>query len=382
MVCPICKSNKGGHVFKLCDNMKILGKSFPQEAAYVAVCEACGLVYTDTKATQEDFLSYYKNGAVAPNYYDMFGKKDTDDYYAHLVSLLAKHIEKEDRILDVAGAWGEFAGYLKENGYQHVVNLDANEKCAEASREKGVETICVSSADMGSHIEQSVDVVILNHTLEHILDVEETFNGIDAVLREEGILFIEVPDVTGYINEDAAPFNFLTYEHVLHLSQNDLRNLAALYGYTIIEEGSYYKKVSNYPSVYAVMKKTNQRGDIISQDLSERRICAYIKKSQHDIAEFIEPLKQSGEPLILWGIGASTAILLEAFADCNVIKLIDSNHDRQGLSFFVGKELVIEPPEQAGEGTIVILSIPYYKSITRQLRQMGLTNKIVSLARE
>ena len=146
-----------------------------------------------------------------------------------------------------------------------------------------------------------------------------------------------------------------------------------------MDKGCYYKKVSNYPSIYAVLRKGEKQA-LVYSDEPEKALVRYLEKSQKTLEHFLAPLRQSGEKLILWGIGASTAILIESFKGCNVTALIDKNPDRQGLTFNInGKPYVIEPPESVGDGTILILSIPYHDSIERQIRDMGLTNEIAAL---
>ena len=379
MSCPICHKSENEVIYRLCDNMKIMGPGFPDTPSFVVKCSNCGLLYMQTEATQNNFLNYYQHGAVAPKYYDMFGKKDTDEYYHHLIELMKPYIEKNSSMLDIAGAWGEFAAYLKELGYENITVMDPNESCISYAESIGIKTVKSDSTDMTGIKDNSIDMVILNHTLEHVLDVENTMLNIHNKLKKEGYLFIEVPDVEGYVGEESAPFNFLTYEHVLHMSMNDIENLAALYGFEIIEKGTYYKKVSNYPSIYAVMRKGEKR-DLVYSENAGMAMMDYIEKSKKSIEQFLEPLRESGEELILWGIGASTAILIESFVGCNVKSLIDRNPARQGLVFSVnGRRYVVQSPEEAGEGTIVILSIPYHDSIMRQIRQMGYDNKIVAL---
>ncbi len=379
MSCPICKREDRKRLYRLCNNMKIMGNNFPETASFIAKCENCGLLYMETEAAQEDFLDYYRHGAVAPKYYDMFGKEATEVYYEHICGLIEPYIDKYSSILDVAGAWGEFESFLKARGYKNVIDLDPASKCVSYANEHGIKTMQDDSTDMSGIADKSMDMVILNHSLEHIIDVESTMQNIGRVLRDTGVLFIEVPDVEGYVDEEAAPFNFLTYEHVLHMSMNDLDNLAAIYGYEIVDSGKYYKKVSNYPSVYAVMKKGEKR-EISASDKSEEAMLRYLEKSKKSLEVFLAPLQQSQEELILWGIGASTAILMESFAGCNVSTLIDRNPDRQGLKFNInGKTYEIKDPGTAGTGTIVILSIPYHDSIEKQIREMGYENRIVAL---
>ena len=382
MGCPICGSNNHNRIYRLCDNMKILGKVFPEKEAYVVSCKKCGLVYTDMEAGQEELDEYYKHYAVAPNYYEMFGKDATEEYYEHLLSILKPYISMDSRLLDVAGAWGEFAAYLSSTGYKNIAIVDPNEKCLLSAKEKCISAIDATSTNMAEYINEPFDMVILNHTLEHILDVKNTFENIEAVLKKDGYVFIEVPDAEEYVSEEGAPFNFLTYEHVLHLTQNDLINLAGIYGYEVCDKGKYYKKVSNYPSIYVVFKNTGDKHEIAYSDIGEKYVGEYIKKSTDTIGKYIEPLRKDDNDIILWGIGASTAILLEAFEGCNVKKLVDSNPNRQGLVFNIGgKKLTIESPDDVSDkdGTIVILSIPYFESIKKQIYGMGLRNRIVTL---
>ncbi len=160
---------------------------------------------------------------------------------------------------------------------------------------------------------------------------------------------------------------------------NDLENLSVIFGLKILDSGNYYKKVSSYPSIYAVLRKGTYRDSHLSNETSAS-VERYIAKSKYCLDTFLKPLRESQEPLILWGIGASTAILIEAFEGCNVKQLIDRNPNRQGIAFSInGKEFRIESPEVSSSGTIVILSIPYHESIERQIKEMGLKNKVVSL---
>ncbi|MDL2217837.1 class I SAM-dependent methyltransferase [Christensenellaceae bacterium OttesenSCG-928-M15] len=334
----------------------------------------------DTAATQDDYLSYYKYGAIAPKYYKMFGKEETDRYYAHILGLLKPYLSSNSRLLDVAGAWGELAKFLSDKGLQNIVVADANENCVNAAQEKGIVAKQCTSLDMAEAWSEKFDIIILNHTLEHILNVQKTMENIHALLKDGGHLFIEIPDAASYANEESAPFNFLTYEHVLHLTANDLKNLAAVYGYHVVEMGEYYKKVSSYPSIYAVLEKTGIKKAPTHSDIGKTSMERYIEKSKQMVDQFLAPLRASAEPLVLWGIGASTAILIDSFSGCNVRALIDSNPQRQGLAFAIdGNKYVIESPETVREGTIVILSIPYHTSIEKQIRAMGLQNKIVAL---
>ena len=170
------------------------------------------MVFTDKIATQDNFLSYYKYGAVSPKYYDMFGTDETNHYFEHILSIISSFIANNGKIYDVAGAWGELDKFLSDKGFNDIIVIDPNENCIKTAKNKGLSVSQCSSSDMNERLHEKCDMIILNHTLEHILDVKSAFENMDRLLKDNGYIFIEVPNALSYVDEDAAPFNFLTYE--------------------------------------------------------------------------------------------------------------------------------------------------------------------------
>ena len=186
-----------------------------------------------------------------------------------------------------------------------------------------------------------------------------------------------------YKEMDNTPYHFLTYEHVCHFSDITVENLASVAGLKIMEKG-HYVKCDDYPCIWAILKKDSSVSPLIRKDADTwEDIYAYIKICGKQIQQKLKPLAERRKALILWGIGASTAILLDsAFGGCNVIQLIDKNKARQGNVFEInGRKLAVEPPEQITDSSaaVFILSGAYRASIEKDIRQMGLNNEIMSL---
>ena len=362
--------------------MKILGENFPKGDTYISVCTGCGLVFDDSKASQEDYLKYYtSDNCRAPLYKDMFGEEETNEYYEHIYNVIAPYITGESSIIDIAGAWGELAEYLHNKGCKDVTNLDPNEKCIEASKKRGINTICADSTNMDKLVTNKYDMIIMNHMLEHVLNITQLYANVSKMLADDGTVFIEVPDAEAYCDGSETPYGYFTYEHVVHLCQNDLRNLAGLFNFDIIYMEKYYKKISDYPSIVVVMKEgtANKLHNINYSNAGEESVKKYIDKSRRMVAGKVDLYKNNQKPLILWGIGASTALYLESFKGCNVVALIDGNPKRQGLEYYIGdKKYEIKPPDSisSNEAVIFVLSTPYKKSIENQIKCMGLQNEI------
>jgi len=359
-----------------------MGKAFPDCEAELVSCKHCGLTYLHSAATQEHYLAYYDSDVSnAPKYDEMFGKAGSDEYFHTIYDHIAKYMGRQAKILDIAGSWGEMGVFLKEKMKDAVITvIDASKKCIRSVRANGLDAIYGDASNLERLTDKKFDMIILNHSLEHILNIPSLMNGVSERLAEDGYVYIEVPDMEGYTKYSKAPYSFLTYEHVVHLSMQDLENLAVIYGFEIIESGSYFKKVSAYPSIWAVMKKRDQKNREPKKSEDARAMKEYLMHCRGQIQERLSGLKESQRKLILWGIGASTALLLREFDQCNVVQLIDRNPLRQGIAYKIGGKLFrIQAPQKIEDqdAAIFILSVPYKNNIEKQIREMGFKNPII-----
>lgn len=385
MKCPICGCHESESIYLLCSNMKVLGANFPDGETYIVSCLECGLVYCDTLAKQEDFFIYYTLVAKSPKYYDMVGSNATRNYFQHILKCIEPYIQTESKILDIAGSWGELGEYLVQNGYPNVTILDPCEECLLSAQQKGLHVVQTNSTEMAEILQEKYDLIIFNHTLEHILNIQDTIENTCKLLKDDGYIFVEVPDAEEYCNQNLPPFTYFTYEHVIHFTVHDMENLANLYGLQIVVCDKYYKEVSQYPSFYAILKKNDEIKSGGYSTVGKDSIKKYINECNQYLQQMLEPYEINNEPLILWGIGASTALLLEAFSECNVIQLVDNNPVRQGLAFYINdKKFIITNPEsiQDSNATIFILPSAYKNSIEKQIRDLGIRNKITSFIKK
>lgn len=135
--------------------------------------------------------------------------------------------------------------------------------------------------------------------------------------------------------------------------------------------------------MYAVFTKTEKVAEVpIYLPETSDSVIKYIHGCQKKLEPVINKIREANEPVILWGVGTSTAQLLNGnFDHCNVVKLVDSNPYRQNVEYTVaGKKMKIEDPSTIDSmDTIIILPLMYDTSIRKQIKEMGLKNKIQSL---
>lgn len=385
--CPVCRSEKYSLVGKICTNLRIMGDSFENGDVYVVTCQECGCGFLQSENNAEAYLDYYMSDfSRAPQYYDMFEKTDVDDYFEHIYREISKVCKEKVRVLDFGGSWGELAQYLtNRNSNWKVDVLDPNEKCNFAVTGKGLKVINASSVDFRRKIDEKYDVIIMNHIAEHICNLEETMCYLREFLSDDGVIFFEIPDVEDYADNIAPPYMYLTYEHVVHMSVNDVLNLAGLTGYSIHNIQKYYKKVSNYPSICAILKPGKTSRHIVKKSNTNQYLKKYLQTSYNEIQRAVNNLSLISNQFILWGVGASTTILLDAVGESKIAMLVDGNQLKQGIVYKVGKtEYKICSPEEISNENIpiLILSYAYKASIRRTIEKMGIKNKVYSLDEE
>lgn len=385
MKCLICGSDKREMLTQLCSNMNIMGPFFQEKVSSIVACRCCGHVYVDIDAPQEAFTEYYSSEySKSLSYSEVFGAEHADHYYANIVKRLEKYVCRDGKILEIGGGIGELAAYLQNHGFADITVLEPSPRCLRLCGERGISVISSDAMEPPKNTSEKYDFIIINHTLEHILRFDLVLKTARAMLKKEGHIYIEVPDASRYKDTDFVPYWFFTYEHLFHMSPDFFGNMAAAFQFEVVEKESYLK-CNSYHVMYAIVRKTENRGAIVYTDTTIDAVKQYIVDCETKLQPVIEKLERSQEPLILWGVGTSTAQLLNKnFDNCNVRKLIDSNPYRQQVTYCVGgKALKIMDPStiQEADGTILILPLMYDASIRKQITEMKLKNRVMSLIR-
>lgn len=363
--------------------MKIMGPQFSKGKCNIVVCSDCGFVFNQYEnADQSSFDAYYRSSSSKTmDYYDIYPKDIVDAYFEHLLNNVKNYITKDSCILDVAGGHGQLAQYLIEHGYPNITVLEIKPECIRSVKDLGINVLEKSLFDLHDQL-CKYDLVLCDHSLEHFVKLDTALQIMKKLIKPCGHIYIEVPDIEEYQNQNAAPYHFLTYEHVCHFSDYTMDNLANCFGLRILNRNKYIKG-NDYPTL-CVMYENDNVSKVVQRDpVSEFALLNYIKGCEKEISAVVSKFEVSQVPLILWGIGASTAQLLNSnFDRCNVIQLVDSNPARQGLSFKVGKHVLqVESPSniQRRDAVIFILSTVYKTSIERSIRSLGYQNDIASL---
>ena len=199
---------------------------------FVVICRKCGFCFSSPCYNNEYLNQYYSDG--------LSGCKDMMLPYSveRRVSFLKKYAVPKGIFAEIGGDQPEEFHRSLSRFFKRIVNV-------ELTAHSGAEYNNIK--DMPSGI---VDVVAHYDVLEHVPQITDFLMACKRILKENGLMVCEVPDIRLY------PRNILLteYEHVNHFSATSLSSIAAKCGFELIELEHICSRPFGFLSVF---RKTN-----------------------------------------------------------------------------------------------------------------------------
>ncbi len=208
------------------------------------------------------------------------------------------------------------------------------------------------------------DMIVLSHVLEHVFDVRSTIASLLDILTPEGRLYIEVSDPARYDAAAYPPFYFFDSEHINHLDEVALRNLASMVGLAVEKIGKKFITLQNgsaYPAKYGTLVRTEipPQSGFSAPDLG-RTLAGYIEDSKIQLETLrgrLQELLGNAEHFAVWGAGSYSQRLLSQdwFPRDRLLAIVDRDGSKVGLKFM---GMTIQSPEtglrELPSGTLVL----------------------------
>ncbi|MFH1878168.1 MAG: class I SAM-dependent methyltransferase [Candidatus Omnitrophota bacterium] len=389
--CPVCGNSSGE---TLHTQRFVIPQGHPLPSSYdVVACLKCGFVFADSQAGQKAYDHYYsqfskyEDSSVATGSGIKQYDKERSDNTAKEISIYLK--DKDAAIVDIGCANGNILDSLVGLGYKNAIGVDPSPACVKFIQNKlGESSALVGGLFSGPILENSsmkgvFDCVILSHVMEHIYDVQSALKNVSKLLKNGGILFVEVPDALRYNEYFIVPYYYFDCEHINHFDSVSINNLLMLNDFEETGLKQWEIRVTEnqlYPVIDAIYTKVARKAvgaGITKSDKARSSVIEYIERSaKNEGLSVIGALAKTMEPIIVWGAGSFTQRLLKDtdLAKCNIVAFVDKDSKKWGAKI---NGYDVKPPEyiKSAEGTILICAALFSKDIINEIISMGVKNK-------
>ena len=229
------------------------------------VCENCSFVFTNPLPAREVYEKFYVE-AYASYYGHIAAKPEGPRLQKEPTAVTERfqEIEKHSvlpgrRLLEVGPGNGLFLYWARRRGFD-VLAVEPSPEFCTVLKKMGVACIEGNLNQVDASSVGKFDVIVMSHVLEHFYSPSEALSMVWALLRENGLLVVEVPNIL-------KPFRsldsyFLRYVHPSNFSPQTLRLMLNAHGFNVRwmdEAGSDWRSPQ---SLAVVAERTDVRRNL------------------------------------------------------------------------------------------------------------------------
>lgn len=238
-VCPICQ----GKDCVLFFHSKDYRYRTSRKIFTIVRCKGCDFLYLNPALPEEEQLCYYPDKFhYQPGSLLNLAIKPLFDKCIELHINEIKKRSKGRRILDVGCGGGYFLSRMQESGFE-VFGVEPNARAFGHAVSAVGSKIRYSDLASASFPDKYFDLIIAFNSLEHMYKINENIAEMRRVLKDDGILYIVVPDsdyfearlFKGYY------FNLEAPRHLSFFTRKSIRDLFLRHGFVpeFIDEKPY-----------------------------------------------------------------------------------------------------------------------------------------------
>jgi SAM-dependent methyltransferase len=268
---------------------------------------------------------------------------------ADQAAFLARHVPPGARLLEIGCAAGLLARALRPVvATERYEGVELSPARAEATRhlDKVYDTSLPALQAQGIIPEQSYDMVISSHCLEHIADINTELAGIRTVLAHDGLLFVEVPNRSGNpglpYDDNRAHLHFFSVSSLVRLLGRHSLDVKTL------ETGAWHD--ARYPDCIRAIARP-----------ARPRLATRYSLSEH-------PLLLGVDEVIVWGAGRMVdEILAHYFDPARIAFFVDKDERKHGTQCLGREVRPLDALHNYPGCTILINSLEYEDAIKVQI---------------
>ena len=321
---------------------------------HLTVCETCGTIqklpddrwFDEISRIYRDYEIYFlSNGEEQPIFFKDGRSLPRSQVLVDFVVKKALHNAEKGDLIDIG--CGNGAAIRNFSRALPHWRIDGNELSDKAlSSLKGVSGFRSLHTGSVSEIRHQYDLVSLIHSLEHMPSPLDTMENVARLLKKDGILLVEVPDI------ETSPFDILVADHLCHFSRSTLRFLVEKIGIRI-----EFLENTVLPKEITLLGTLGQGGSGASFQPDPSEGIAMVEKNVAWLESVLSSATESAKApnFGIFGTSISGIWLYGALRD-RVNFFVDEDPSRIG-GFFDGKPIV--SPVQIPLGAPVFIPLVY-----------------------
>lgn len=163
------------------------------------VCRKCGLIFINPRMEQEEYRHFNLE-----DYRRVYKKPEeaTEEFVSYqlyrgkvIFNFLSEHIRPNSRILDVSCTVGGVLGIFKQRLSCETYGTETAEKLAQYATDKFSVKVFNGFFENSTFPDNFFDLIIMSHVLEHLYSPVEALRLARRILKNDGKLYIEVPNI-------------------------------------------------------------------------------------------------------------------------------------------------------------------------------------------
>jgi hypothetical protein len=186
------------------------------------------------------------------------------------------------------------------------------------------------------------DLVVARQVLEHLVDFENFFECVKLALRDDGLLFIDVPDFAP--GSAVGDVSVLWEEHVSYFTEPTLLALLARHGFEPVSVKKY-----NFSGGSLAIAARRAAGATAASTASSgvgERFGQRAREYGARLRPLLERARGNGADIAIYGAGCRACTFTNTHKMSDLIRLsVDDQRERQGM-FLPGTRIPIASPEQ------------------------------------
>lgn len=237
------------------------------------MCMNCGLVRSNPYYTKETLSKFYEN-----EYRSLYSGSNaaTEDFFDHQISIgrsIINYLEKKTglslngkKVFEIGTGAGGILKAFKELGAD-VYGCDYGTEYLKRGASLGIKIVKGDSSSLEKF--GKADLIVLNHILEHFLDIDSEITRLSKLLNSNGLVYISVPGLKSHIKTYGSLRNYLQNAHYYSFSLDSLTYLMGKFGYELVVGDEKIRAIFS--------KRSTDDGEIFVMTSAFQRFCLYFQ---------------------------------------------------------------------------------------------------------